>query len=155
MNLWRRGLLGTAPTTNPNAVRLRVRTLAYNLANFPRAPAPSEQVRQLSLTILTRRLVKIGPKNVRQNRFITFLMRKCSCRVTCSGRFGDAIATWSFAASTMLKTASGSTASAQWTQAGGNLRQRTTIAFFRKPALIWDCPMIGDRANPFPSPDGR
>ncbi len=57
-----------------NAVRLQLRALAYNLANFLRTVAPPEEVKQWSTTTLRERLVKIGAKIIRHGRSITFQM---------------------------------------------------------------------------------
>jgi hypothetical protein len=55
-----------------NALRLQLHALAYNLANFLRTLALPEVVKQLSMTTLRERLVKIGARIVRHGRSITF-----------------------------------------------------------------------------------
>jgi hypothetical protein len=57
-----------------NAVRLQLHALAYNLANFLRTLALSEEVKHWSLTTLGDRLVKIGAKVVHHGRSIIFQM---------------------------------------------------------------------------------
>jgi hypothetical protein len=57
-----------------NAVRLQLHALAYNLANFLRALALPNDVKQWSLTTLRERLVKIGAKIVRHGRSVVFQM---------------------------------------------------------------------------------
>ena len=56
----------------PNAVRLQLFALAYNLANFLRTLALPEEVAQWSLTTLREKLVKIGARIVRHGRYIVF-----------------------------------------------------------------------------------
>ena len=55
-----------------NALRLQLRALAYNLANFMRAPALPKEVEHWSLTTLREKLVKIGAKVVSHGRYVTF-----------------------------------------------------------------------------------
>jgi Transposase DDE domain group 1 len=55
-----------------NAVRLQLRALAYNLANFLRTLAPPEQVEHRSLTSRHERLVKIGARIVRHSCYLAF-----------------------------------------------------------------------------------
>jgi hypothetical protein len=57
-----------------NAVRLQLRALAYNLANFLRSLALPDEVKHWSMTTLRDRLVKIGAKIVHHGRSITFQM---------------------------------------------------------------------------------
>jgi Transposase DDE domain group 1 len=57
-----------------NALRLQLRALAYNLANFLRTLALPEAVKQWPLTTLRDRLVKIGARIVRHGRSIVFQM---------------------------------------------------------------------------------
>jgi hypothetical protein len=57
-----------------NAVRLQLHALAYNLANFMRALALPEAVKQWSLTSLREKLVKIGARVVRHERYFIFQM---------------------------------------------------------------------------------
>lgn len=57
-----------------NAVRLQLRALAYNLANFLRTLTLLNEVRHWSMTNVRDRLVKIGAKVVRYWRSITFQM---------------------------------------------------------------------------------
>jgi hypothetical protein len=56
----------------PNAVRLQLFALAYNLANFLRSLALPEEVAQWSLTTLRAKLVKIGARTVRHGRSVVF-----------------------------------------------------------------------------------
>jgi Transposase DDE domain group 1 len=56
----------------PNAVRLQLFALAYNLANFLRTLALPDEVAQWSLTTLRERLVKIGARIVRHGRYVVF-----------------------------------------------------------------------------------
>ena len=55
-----------------NAVRLQLHALAYNLANFLRTLALPDEVAQWSLTTLRAKLVKIGAKVVRHDRYVAF-----------------------------------------------------------------------------------
>jgi hypothetical protein len=55
-------------------VQLRLRALAYNLANFLRTLVLPEEVKHWSLTTLRDRLVKIGARIVRHGRSIAFQM---------------------------------------------------------------------------------
>jgi hypothetical protein len=55
-----------------NAVRLQLRALAYNLANFLRTLALPEEVEHWSLTTLREKLVKIGARIVRHGRYVVF-----------------------------------------------------------------------------------
>jgi hypothetical protein len=55
-----------------NAVRLQLHALAYNLANFMRTLALPKEVEHWSLTTLREKLVKIGAKVVRHDRYVTF-----------------------------------------------------------------------------------
>jgi hypothetical protein len=55
-----------------NAARLQLFALAYNLANFLRSLAPRDEVARLSLTTLRERLVKIGARIVRHDRYHVF-----------------------------------------------------------------------------------
>ena len=57
-----------------NAVRLQLRALAYNLADFLRTLALPPEVAQWSLTTLRERPVKIGARIVRHGRSRTFQM---------------------------------------------------------------------------------
>jgi hypothetical protein len=57
-----------------NAVRLQLFALAYNLGNFMRTLALSTEVKHWSLTTLREKLVKIGAKLVRHERYMTFQM---------------------------------------------------------------------------------
>ncbi len=58
----------------PNAVRLQLHALAYNLANFLRTLALPGEVDQWSLTSLREKVVKIGAKIVRHGRYAIFQM---------------------------------------------------------------------------------
>ena len=55
-----------------NAVRLQLFALAYNLGNFMRTLALPDEVSHWSLTTLREKLIKIGAKVVRHERYITF-----------------------------------------------------------------------------------
>ncbi len=55
-----------------NEVRLQLHALAYNLGNFLRTLALSQEVEHWSLTTLREKLVKIGAKVVRHGRYVTF-----------------------------------------------------------------------------------
>jgi Transposase DDE domain group 1 len=57
-----------------NAVRLQLRALAYNFANFMRTLALPETIKHWSLTSLREKLVKIGAKLVAHGRYMTFQM---------------------------------------------------------------------------------
>ena len=57
-----------------NAVRLQLHALAYNLANFQRALALPDEVKQWSVTTPRERLVKIGATIARHGRSISFQM---------------------------------------------------------------------------------
>jgi hypothetical protein len=56
----------------PNAVRLQLHALAYNLGNFMRTLAMPKAVAQWSLTGLREKLIKIGAKVVSHGRYVTF-----------------------------------------------------------------------------------
>ena len=56
----------------PNAVRLQLHALAYNLANFLRTLALPQEVEHWSLTTLRDKLVKIGARIVRHGRYVVF-----------------------------------------------------------------------------------
>ena len=55
-----------------NEVRLQLHALAYNLGNFLRTLALSQEVEHWSLTTLRNKLIKIGAKVVRHGRYVTF-----------------------------------------------------------------------------------
>ncbi len=55
-----------------NEVRLQLHALAYNLGNFLRTLALPKEVEHWSLTTLREKLVKIGAKVVRHDRYVTF-----------------------------------------------------------------------------------
>jgi DDE family transposase len=55
-----------------NAVRLQLHALAYNLANFLRTLALSDDIEKWSLSSLREKLVKIGAKLVAHGRYMTF-----------------------------------------------------------------------------------
>ena len=57
-----------------NAVRLQLHALAYNLGNFMRTLVLPDAVEQWSLTSLREKLIKIGAKIVRHERYVTFQM---------------------------------------------------------------------------------
>jgi hypothetical protein len=56
----------------PNAVRLQLFALAYNLANFLRTLALPDAVAQWSLTTLREKPIKIGARIVRHGRYVVF-----------------------------------------------------------------------------------
>jgi hypothetical protein len=56
----------------PDAVRLQLNALAYNLANFLHTLALPEEVEHWSLTTLREKLVKIGARIVRHGRYVVF-----------------------------------------------------------------------------------
>jgi len=51
---------------------VQLHALSYNLANFMRTLALSNEVQHWSLTTLREKLVKIGAKMVSHGRFVTF-----------------------------------------------------------------------------------
>jgi hypothetical protein len=55
-----------------NAVRLQLRALAYNLANFMRTLALPKTAEPWSLTSLREKLIKIGAKVTSHGRYVTF-----------------------------------------------------------------------------------
>jgi hypothetical protein len=67
-----------------NAVRLQLHALAYNLANFMRTLALSEEVEHWSLTTLREKLVKIRARTVRHGRYVVFQLPSWQCRGRCS-----------------------------------------------------------------------
>jgi hypothetical protein len=58
----------------PNAVRLQLHALAYNLGNFMRTLAIPTTAEPWSLTSLREKLIKIGAKVVSHGRYVTFQM---------------------------------------------------------------------------------
>ncbi len=56
----------------PNAVRLQLHALAYNMANFLRTLATPNAVGTWSLTSLRERLIKTGVRLVRHARYAVF-----------------------------------------------------------------------------------
>jgi hypothetical protein len=58
----------------PNAVRLQLHALVYNLGNFLRTLATPEPIKDWSLTSLKDRLIKIGAKIVSRGRYVAFQM---------------------------------------------------------------------------------
>jgi hypothetical protein len=58
----------------PNAVRLQLHALAYNLGNFLRTLATPELIKDWSLTSLKEKLIKIGAKLVSHGRYVAFQM---------------------------------------------------------------------------------
>jgi hypothetical protein len=64
----------TRPAGLPNAVRLQLHALAYNLGNFLRTLATPEPIKHWSLTTLKDNLIKIGAKVVSHGRYIIFQM---------------------------------------------------------------------------------
>ena len=58
----------------PNAVRLQLHALAYNLGNFLRTLATPEPIKDWSLTTLKGKLIKIGAKVVSHGRYVVFQM---------------------------------------------------------------------------------
>src|SRR3712207_9250701 len=71
-----RGALFPTPCRSfaPNAVRLQLHALAYNLGTFLRTLALPEGVDRWSLTTLRERLGKIGAKVVSHGRYVAFQM---------------------------------------------------------------------------------
>src|SRR3712207_3445940 len=69
-----RGALFPTPCRSfaPNAVRLQLHALAYNLGTFLRTLALPEGMERWSLTTLRERLIKIGAKVVSHGRYVTF-----------------------------------------------------------------------------------
>ncbi len=61
-----------------NAVRLQLHALAYNLANFMRTLALTNEVEHWSLTMLREKLVKIGAKVVGHGRCVTFQLAEAA-----------------------------------------------------------------------------
>jgi len=61
-------------TFAPNAVRLQLHVLAYDLGNFMRTLAMPKAVEPWSLTSLRAKLIKIGAKVVSHGRCVTFQM---------------------------------------------------------------------------------
>ncbi len=59
---------------NPNALRLQLHALAYNLGNFLRTLAIPEAIEKWSLTSLREKLIKIGAKVVSHGRYVAFQM---------------------------------------------------------------------------------
>jgi hypothetical protein len=59
---------------SPNAVRLQLHALAYNLGNFLRTLATPEPIKDWSMTSLKEKLIKIGATVVRHGRSIAFQM---------------------------------------------------------------------------------
>jgi hypothetical protein len=55
-----------------NAMRLQLFALAYNLANFLRSLVLPNEVAHWSLSTLRERLVKIGARIVRHERYVIF-----------------------------------------------------------------------------------
>jgi hypothetical protein len=55
-----------------NQARPKLHALAYNLGNFLRRLALPPSVKQLSLTTLRDKLIKIGAKVVNHARYVTF-----------------------------------------------------------------------------------
>ncbi len=51
---------------------MQLHALDYNLANFMRTPALSNEVQHWSLTTLWGKLVKIGAERISHGRFVTF-----------------------------------------------------------------------------------
>jgi hypothetical protein len=57
-----------------NAVRLQLHALAYNLDNFLRTLATPDPIKDLSLTTLKEKLIKIGAKVASHGRYVAFQM---------------------------------------------------------------------------------
>ncbi len=53
-------------------MRLQLHALAYNLGNLLRTLALPDAVEHWSLTTLREKLIKIGAKDVRHGRYVTF-----------------------------------------------------------------------------------
>ena len=58
----------------PNAVRLQLHVLAYDLGNFMRTLAMPKTVERWSMTSLREKLIKIGAKIVSHGRYVAFQM---------------------------------------------------------------------------------
>ena len=69
-----------------NAVRLQLHALAYNLANFLRSLALPHEVEQWSLTTLREKLVKVGARIMRHDRYWSSSSPRWQCRERCSPR---------------------------------------------------------------------
>ena len=63
-----------AALSPPNAVRLQLHALAYNLGNFLRTLATPEPIKDWSMTTLKEKLIKIGAKVVSHGRYVAFQM---------------------------------------------------------------------------------
>jgi hypothetical protein len=61
-------------TFAPNAVRLQLHALAYNLGNFLRTLATPEPIKDWSLTSLREKLIKVGAKLISHGRYVAFQM---------------------------------------------------------------------------------
>jgi hypothetical protein len=59
-------------TFAPNAVRLQLHVLAYNLGNFMRTLAMPKAAEPWSLTSLREKLIKIGANLFSRGRYVTF-----------------------------------------------------------------------------------
>ena len=55
-------------------MRLQLHALAYNLGNFLRTLATPEPIKELSLTTLKEKLIKIGAKVIGHARYVAFKM---------------------------------------------------------------------------------
>jgi Transposase DDE domain group 1 len=65
---------GARRSLRPNAVRLQLHALAYNLGNFLRTLATPEPIEDWWLTSLKAKLIKIGAKVVSHGRYVVFQM---------------------------------------------------------------------------------
>ncbi len=68
-----------------NAVRRRLHALAYNLTNFMQTRTLREAVKQWSLTSLWEKLIKIGAKIVRYDRYVIFQMAEVAAATETPG----------------------------------------------------------------------
>src|SRR6201988_461657 len=66
----------------PNAVRLQLHALAYNLGNFLRTLATPEPIKDWSLTSLKEKLIKIGAKVISHGRTVAFQMAEVAIPTT-------------------------------------------------------------------------
>ena len=71
-------------TMNTNAVRLKLRALAYKLSNFLRTPALSEGTENWSLTAIRDKVVQSAAKVLATSAMPSCRERRWPCRATCS-----------------------------------------------------------------------
>jgi len=68
-----------------NAVRRQLNALAYNLTNFMQTRTLREAVKQWPLTSLWEKLIKIGAKIVRYDRYVIFQMAEVAAATETPG----------------------------------------------------------------------